>query len=124
MSRDDAVLVYSTDPERNKKCPRCKYLLPECRCNSNQKDLSKHQDRVTAVLRIEKSGRKGKTVTVIDRLPKQELYLKDLAKKIKVRCGTGGTHRLEQQYGVVEIQGDQREMIRTVLKAEGIEYKG
>ncbi len=120
INSSNEVLVYSTDPAHNKKCPRCKYLMPECRC---PKESAKTPHHITAVLRIEKSGRKGKTVTVIDHLPKQEFYLKDLAKKIKIKCGSGGTYRL-QEFGVIEIQGEHREIIRLFLNAEGIECKG
>lgn len=78
----------------------------------------------TAVLRIEKAGRGGKTVTVIDRLPRSYPYLEELARKLKIRCGSGGTYRIGPYGGVVEIQGDQREKIRSIFAGEGIAFKG
>ena len=66
----------------------------------------------------------GKTVTVIDRLPKNELFLKELTTKLKKRCGTGGTYLTSGKDGVIEIQGDHRESIRAHLAKEGISSKG
>lgn len=77
----------------------------------------------TAVLRIEKTGRGGKTVTVIDKLPRSGDYLSRLAKMLKTRCGSGGTYKIEES-GMVEIQGDKREMIRAIFEKEKISYKG
>jgi translation initiation factor 1 len=61
---------------------------------------------------------------VIDRLPKQELFLKDLCSELKKKCGTGGTYLTDGQDGVIEIQGDQREKIRAVFAEKGIGVKG
>lgn len=77
----------------------------------------------TAVLRIEKTGRGGKTVTVIDRLPRSESFLDKLARRLKTRCGTGGTYKIDET-GVIEIQGDQREKIRGIFEKEKIRFKG
>ena len=80
--------------------------------------------RFIAILRIEKQGRGGKTVTVIDRLPKNEVFLKSLTTLLKKKCGSGGTFLMEGRDGVIEIQGDKREMIRSTLQKEGIQTKG
>ncbi|OFZ18029.1 MAG: hypothetical protein A2X94_04585 [Bdellovibrionales bacterium GWB1_55_8] len=117
----DTRLVYSTDPELNRKCAKCKELLSECTC-APEVDPSKY--KFIAILRIEKQGRGGKTVTVIDRLPKNELFLKDLTTTLKKKCGSGGTYLMGGKEGVIEIQGDKREIIRTALAAEGIKTKG
>ncbi len=79
---------------------------------------------ITAVLRIEKSGRGGKTVTVIDRLPKSENFLKELCTELKKKCGSGGTYVTTGADGLIEIQGDKREMIRGVLSKKGMTVKG
>lgn len=118
---DEGRLVYSSDPRLNQKCAQCKELVSECVCVAEE-DPKKVQ--FTAVLRIEKTGRGGKTVTVVDRLPRNTQFLKDLTKKLKNKCGSGGTHRIDDQYGVIEIQGDQRERIREALKKESIPHKG
>jgi translation initiation factor 1 len=78
----------------------------------------------TAVLRIEKAGRGGKTVTVIAGLPKINVFLKELTKELKNRCGSGGTYSLDGKEGEIEIQGDKRELIRTLLAQRGIKTKG
>jgi len=81
-------------------------------------------DHLTAVLRVEKAGRKGKTVTVIDRLPRSETYVRDLASRLKSRCGAGGTCEIKPTGGLIEIQGDRREQIRVLLIQEGMAVKG
>lgn len=115
----DAKLVYSSDPSLNKKCPKCKNLIPECSCREEAP-----RSQITAVMRIEKQGRGGSTVTVVDRLPKQEKFLKDLASDLKKKCGSGGTYRLDGKDGIVEVQGDKRELIRKVLESKGMKVKG
>lgn len=75
-------------------------------------------------MRIEKQGRSGKTVTVIDGLPKINIFLKDLTKKLKNSCGSGGTFSMEGKEGLIEIQGDKRPQIKSLLEKEGIKVKG
>ena len=118
MSKD-AKLVYSTDPALNRKCPKCKNLLPECECPREAGPASSFSAR----LRIETNNRGGKVVTVIDKLPRSEKFLSELARELKNRCGSGGTHRIEED-GIVEIQGDKREIIRAILKQKKIDFKG
>lgn len=120
MSKDTR-LVYSTDPEQNRKCPTCKELVSECTCED---EVDAKSYKFVAVLRIEKGGRGGKTVTVIDRLPKQDHFLKELTSLLKKKCGSGGTYLMEGKDGSIEIQGDKREIIRAVLAQRGIQSKG
>lgn len=117
-----AKLVYSSDPALNEKCPKCKEIKAACVCGPAEVPGKTYT--FVAVLRLEKQGRGGKTVTVIDRLPKQELFLKDLCTELKKRCGTGGTYDTSGADGVIEIQGDQRERIRAVFAAKGMNLKG
>jgi translation initiation factor 1 len=120
MSKDTR-LVYSTDPALNRKCEKCKELISECTCTP---EVDPKSYRFVAVLRIEKQGRGGKTVTVIDRLPKNELFLKNLTTILKKKCGAGGTYLMTGKDGVIEIQGDKRDTIRGALLKEGITSKG
>jgi len=113
-------LVYSSDATLNRKCPKCKEALSECACASEAAGGSD----LVAVLRIEKSGRGGKTVTVIDRLPKSENFLKELCTELKKKCGSGGTYLMTGVDGAIEIQGDKREMIREALTKKGMTVKG
>jgi translation initiation factor 1 len=120
-SDKDTRLVYSSDPKLNQKCPKCKEVLSECTC---PEEVDAKSYKFIAVLRIEKQGRGGKTVTVIDRLPKSEIFLKDLTTKLKKKCGSGGTYLMDGKDGIIEIQGDKRELIRESLAKEGIQSKG
>jgi len=116
----DIRLVFSTDPALNKKCPRCAELLSECSCVP---EVDPKAYKFLAVLRMEKSGRNGKTVTVIDQLPKNELFLKNLTTLLKKKCGSGGTYLMDKKEGVIEIQGDKRDLVRKVLAQESIKVK-
>ena len=69
---------------------------------------------------MEKKGRGGKTVTVVDGLPRNAAFLKDLTRDLKRACGTGGT----VQEGAVELQGDLRERVRECLVKKGFVVKG
>ena len=85
MARKDAGrLVYSTGSGR--VCPTCGWPTKQCRCSSTFDEAV--PDRITARLRIEKAGRRGKTVTVVESLPRNAEFLEDLAKESKRACGT------------------------------------
>jgi len=66
-------------------------------------------------VRREVGGRKGKTVTTVANVPLPDAGLKELAGRLKKRCGVGGSVK----DGVIELQGDHREVVLEVLKAEG-----
>lgn len=74
-------------------------------------------------LRLDSSGRKGKSVTVLDGLPKNEPYLKEMVKTLKQMCGAGGNHLMDKKEGVVEIQGDHRDRIEAFLTELEIKVK-
>ena len=74
-------------------------------------------------VRLDSSGRKGKSVTVLDGLPKTELFLKELTKLLKQACGSGGTYLMDGKDGVVEIQGDQRDRVRAFLDKHEMKHK-
>ncbi len=117
----DGKLVYSTDPKVNQKCPKCKEVISECTCPPK---VELKQSHFTAYLRIEKQGRGGKIVTVIDGLPKLEIYLKQLTTELKKACGSGGTYLMDGKEGVIEIQGDRKERLKELLAKKGIKTKG
>jgi translation initiation factor 1 len=73
-----------------------------------------------AKLRVEKKGRGGKTVTVVDGLPNNAAFLKDLCQELKRACGTGGT----AADGAIELQGDLRERVREYLLNKAFVVKG
>jgi translation initiation factor 1 len=70
-------------------------------------------DRVK--VRREVAGRRGRAVTTVSGVPVDDAGLKDLAGKFKKRCGVGGSVK----NGVIEIQGDHRDVVVEILKAEG-----
>ncbi len=107
--------VYSTDQGR--LCPVCEQPRPQCRCSS--RDTTRPAGDGTARVRRETSGRKGKAVTTIDGVALSDAELTALAKKLKGRCGSGGTVK----NGVIEIQGDHRQTVMAVLEAENIRAK-
>ena len=102
-------LIYST--EHGRTCPRCRKPLAKSRCKSAA--LAPEGDGIVRVMRSTK-GRKGKGVTVITGIPLQGAELKALAKRLKARCGSGGTVK----DGAIEIQGDHRDLMVEVLSAD------
>jgi translation initiation factor 1 len=74
----------------------------------------------TIYIRIEKKGRRGKTVTILDGFTRSSSELEDLASQMKKACGTGGTIR----DGIIEIQGDCRQNLTDFLKKQGFAIKG
>lgn len=69
----------------------------------------------TVKVKLDTAGRKGKAVTVLDGLPKQELFLKELLKSLKQTCGAGGTYLMDKKDGVLELQGDHRDRVCAFL---------
>jgi translation initiation factor 1 len=66
-------------------------------------------------VRREVAGRRGKAVTTISNVPLDDAGLKDLAGKLKKRCGVGGSAK----DGVIELQGDHRDVVVAELRAAG-----
>ena len=66
-------------------------------------------------VRRETAGRRGKTVTTVSNVPVDDDGLKALAGRLKKRCGVGGSAK----DGIVELQGDHRDAVVEVLRAEG-----
>jgi translation initiation factor 1 len=66
-------------------------------------------------VRREVAGRRGKGVTTVRGVPVDDAGLKQLSGKLKKRCGVGGSVK----DGVIEIQGDHREIVMEMLSAEG-----
>ena len=107
-------LVYST--EHGRTCPECEKSLAQCSCG--KKKTSAKSDGIVRVSR-ETKGRKGSGVTLITGLPLAEPELAALAKQLKQRCGSGGTVK----NGVIEVQGDHREVVLAELIRLGFQAK-
>ena len=101
---DDLDIVFSTDKGR---------IKPE-----KKKQEAPKGDGIVRVGR-ETKGRKGAGMTVITGVPLHPEGLKGLAKKLKQKCGTGGT--LKGQ--TIEIQGDHRDTLVTELQSMGYTVK-
>jgi translation initiation factor 1 len=108
--------AYST--EKGKACPRCGWPARECRCSERFDEPV--PPKIVATLRIAKAGRSGKTVTVVDGLPRNRAFLKLLIGELKRACGTGGTGAERH----VELQGDHRATLRTLLARRGWTVRG
>ena len=118
MSDRNSRTVYST--ASGSICPKCGWPTRDCKCSSQFAREQPVPARIVAKLRVEKSGRGGKTVTVVYDLPQNEAFLKELAQELKRTCGTGGTATEEG----VELQGDMRERVRDVLTKRNFVVKG
>jgi translation initiation factor 1 len=116
--RDKGRLVYSTG--LGSICPGCGWPDKDCRCSSQRTPSETIPKRIVAKLRMEKKGRGGKTVTVVDGLPNNAAFLKDLCSELKRACGTGGA----VDAGLVELQGDLRDRVREFLLEKGYIVKG
>ncbi|HLT12731.1 MAG TPA: translation initiation factor Sui1 [Marinobacter sp.] len=109
MKKREGGLVFST--EQGRMCPECRNPVAECACGQPARPQG---DGVVRVSR-ETKGRKGKGVTLITGIPLDDKELKDYTKVLKAKCGTGGTVK----DGVVEIQGDQRDILVPLLQQKG-----
>ncbi len=118
MSDRNARTVYSTGAGR--VCPTCGWPVDDCKCSSRFARDEPVPAKLTAKLRMEKSGRSGKTVTVVFALPRNAEFLKNLAQELKRVCGTGGTATEDG----IELQGDQRDRVRVYLQQKGYTVKG
>jgi len=108
-------LVYSTE----------KGDLRNKRKNKNRKNNIKSPTpswiKSDGIIRVqkEKKGRAGKTVTAIYNIPLNNFEMSILAKKIKQKCGTGGSVKGD----VVIIQGENVEKVIAFLEDEGYKVK-
>ena len=81
------------------------------------KSLPPHEQ--TVYLHRDAKGRGGKAVTLVKKLILTEDDMKELAKKLKQICGSGGTVKDD----IIEIQGEHREKIADALKKLGYKVK-
>lgn len=108
MGRDRTV--YSS--EHGRMCPHCGRPASRCACRASPR--APRGDGVVRVRR-EVKGRRGKPVTTIEGVPLPSDALRALAGELKRRCGSGGSAK----DGVIEIQGDHREVVVPELEARG-----
>lgn len=99
-------IVYSTneDFEYEEECEDETTLTPE---NQNLK------------IYLDRRLRKGKVVTIVEGFIGREEDLNDLAKKIKQKCGVGGSAK----EGQIIIQGELLDKVGEVLSSSGYRFK-
>ena len=111
--KNSGGLVYST--EFGRACPECREPQDKCRCNEPTLPAG---DGIVRVAR-ESKGRGGKVVSLVSGVPLLGEELKTLAKELKQKCGVGGSIK----DGVIEIQGDQVEVLIAELEKRGFKVK-
>ena len=114
--KDNSKLVYST--EKGRICPSCGESKKKCVCRKIAGKSVVKSDSIVRVSR-ETKGRKGKGVTIITGVPLPAEELKDLSKKLKKKCGCGGTLK----NGIIEVQGEHRDFLVEELKKLGFIVK-
>ena len=114
--RDENRIVYST--EHGRVCPNCGKPVQNCQCKKKKDSATVKRDGIIR-LRLERKGRGGKSVTLVEGLPLKEDLLKELAKELKRHCGVGGSVK----NGLIEIQGDVRDSALPLLQGKGYVVK-
>ncbi len=65
---------------------------------------------------IDRKGRKGKSVTVVEGIPHNPQVIERMARDLKKQCGAGGTTYQK----TIEIQGEHLDKVNKYLKKEGL----
>jgi translation initiation factor 1 len=101
--RSDSKVVWSSNDGdlRKARDPRLREL--------------RSTDRGPVKVRRETAGRRGKAVTTVSGVPLADAELRELAGRLKKRCGVGGSAK----DGVIELQGDHRTVVVELLRADG-----
>ncbi len=115
--KEQRPVVYST--EQGRVCPACGKPAARCACRKGKSKTSPARSDGIVRVRREVKGRRGKTVTTISGVPVDDQQLKELAKQLKRRCGTGGSAK----DGIIVIQGDHRDTLITELQDLGYTVK-
>ena len=102
---DDLDIVFSTEKGR-------------IRPDKQKENSAPKGDGIVRVGR-ETKGRIGKGMTIITGVPLHPEGLKNLAKQLKQKCGTGGTVKGR----TIEIQGDHRDLLIAELQSMGYAAK-
>ncbi|WP_313047858.1 stress response translation initiation inhibitor YciH [Atlantibacter subterraneus] len=104
MKDDNSRLVYSTETGR-----------------IDEPKAQPERPKGDGIVRIQRqtSGRKGKGVCLITGINEDDATLNKIAAELKKKCGCGGAVK----DGIIEIQGDKRDLIKTLLEAKGMKVK-
>lgn len=115
---NNSRLVYST--ETGRICPSCGKPKTKCACKK-KKAAQPGNLKIDGIIRIQREtkGRKGKAVTSVYGFDSGAVNLKQIAARLKSRCGSGGSVK----NGVIIIQGDHRKTIQADLSKQGYTVK-
>ncbi|MBB3323900.1 stress response translation initiation inhibitor YciH [Atlantibacter sp. RC6] len=104
MKDDNSRLVYSTETGR-----------------IDEPKTQPERPKGDGIVRIQRqtSGRKGKGVCLISGIDEDDATLNKIAAELKKKCGCGGAVK----DGIIEIQGDKRDVIKSLLEAKGMKVK-
>ncbi len=89
-------------------CKVCGLPKELCICETIAKEKQKIR------ISIEKK-RYGKIITMVKGLNENNIDIKSLLKKMKSKLACGGTYK----NGVIELQGNHKEMVKKILEEEG-----
>ena len=112
---DNTGIIYSTGAGR--MCPGCG--KPSANCACRKKEISSASPDGIVRVSLDTKGRKGKGMSLVTGLRLGGEKLEDLARALKQKCGAGGTIK----DGVVEIQGDHRDILVAELTKLGYTVK-
>lgn len=128
MKRDRPRLVYSSGPGGVSEtdagsCPRCRRT--PCSCAAAEGPSPNAQ---TVGVRREKTGRRGKTVTVAGPLVLARSAARELLRALKRECGSGGALKSAgtpdgRDAWLLEIQGDHVDPLLRRLAESGFRVR-
>jgi translation initiation factor 1 len=107
-------VVFSTDPEPVDAAPT-QAALPA----NPAAPVRSRQLNTPVLVTLEKKGRGGKSVSVVKQVMSPPAGKEALLKLLKTKLGTGGTLKDD----TIEIQGDRRDDIVTLLRELGYQAK-
>ncbi len=100
-------VVYSTDPDY------------QFESGEESRPDTRPPGKQTLYVRLDRKGRKGKTVTLVDGFIGSTEDLKTLGKELKSKCGVGGSVKDD---GII-LQGDFRDRVISLLTEKGYHVK-
>ncbi len=102
--KEQLNIVYSTNPDFKQE--------PN---DDGQEEAALPPSKQKLRILLDRKNRKGKEATIITGFVGSDDELKELARKLKTKCGTGGSAR----GGEILIQGDMRTKVKELLESDG-----
>jgi len=100
-------IVYSTNPD---------FVF---NTGKQEEPITLPPQQQNLIIKTDSKNRKGKIVTLIDGFIGKIQDLRDLEKKLKIFCGTGGSVK----NGIIIIQGEFKEKLSNYLISEGYKVR-